>query len=110
VNFFWRESIRDGIYGNAVNLVRSANGTDARYIGSAACAFLEWRVQRHLSLQFDHGHFFADQFIMESGPGQDVNYFSSWLTFASKLMDFVHDSNETIEWESTCSKPLRHTS
>jgi len=81
MDFFWRESTEDGIYGNAVNLVRSGAGTDARYIGSAVCAFLEWRLQRHLSLRFDYGHFFAGEFIKASGPGEDVDYFSTWVTF-----------------------------
>ena len=63
-----------------MNLVRSGAGTDARYIGSAPTTFVEWRFQRHLSLRFDYGHFFAGDFIRESGPGRDVDYFSSWLT------------------------------
>lgn len=81
VDFFWRESKRDGIYGNAVNLVRSGAGTDALYIGSAAGVFLEWRLRRHVSLRFDYGHFFAGEFIKESGSGEDVDYVSAWLTF-----------------------------
>jgi len=81
VDFFWRESTRDGIYGNAVNLVRSGTGADARYVGSAAGAFVEWRAQRHLSLRLDYGHFFAGDFLKQTTPGKDVDYFSAWLTF-----------------------------
>jgi hypothetical protein len=80
-DFFWRESTRDGIYGNAVNLVRSGRQSSARYIGSQPQAQLEWRLDRHLSLVAIYAHFLAGPFLRESGPGKDVDYLTSWLHF-----------------------------
>jgi hypothetical protein len=38
---FWRQSLRDGIYGNAVNLLRSGRTSRARYIGSQVSGQIE---------------------------------------------------------------------
>jgi hypothetical protein len=80
-DFFWRESIHDGLYNNAVALVRSGKTSDARYIGSMSQAQLFWDIDRHLSFAAIYGHFFAGQFIKESGPGKDVDYITTWLTY-----------------------------
>ena len=78
--FFWRESLRDGLYGPAVNLVRSGKTSLARAIGSQAALRADWRIGRHWTFVVTGSRFFAGDFIRESGPGQDVNYFSSWVT------------------------------
>lgn len=80
-DFFWRESTRDGLYNNAVALIRSGKQSDARYIGSMSQAQLLWGIDRHLSFAAIYGHFFAGRFIKESGPGEDVDYLTTWLTY-----------------------------
>jgi len=80
-DFFWRESTRDGLYNNAVVLVRSGKTNDARYIGSMSQAQLYWDIDRHLSLVGIYGHFFAGPFLRESGPGADVDYLTSLWTY-----------------------------
>jgi len=71
-DFFWRESTHDGLYNNAVVLVRSGKASDARYVGSMSQAQLYWDIDRHLSLVGIYGHFFAGSFLKESGPGKDM--------------------------------------
>jgi len=78
--FLWRESIHDGLYNNAVALVRSGKTSDSRYIGSMPQAQLLWDFDRHLSFAAVYGHFFAGRFIKESGPGEDIDYITTWLT------------------------------
>jgi hypothetical protein len=78
---FWRESTRDSIYGPAVNLIQSGNTSNARYVGNQAEAMLEWRLDRHLTLTADYAHFFAGDFLKQTTPGKDVDYFSAWVTF-----------------------------
>ncbi|HYS44581.1 MAG TPA: alginate export family protein, partial [Geobacteraceae bacterium] len=80
-DFFWRESTHDGLYNNAVALVRSGKTRDARYIGNMSQAQLSWDVDRHLSFVTIYGHFFAGHFLKESGPGKDVDYLTSWLCY-----------------------------
>jgi len=80
-DFFWRESTGDGIYNNALKLVRSGDRSSARYIGSQAQALLQWSISRHLTASVAYAHFFAGEFLKESPPGKDVNYVSTWVTF-----------------------------
>jgi hypothetical protein len=78
---FWRESLHDGLYGNAVNLVRSGQRSRARSIGSQASVQVEWQVKRHTTLTAVYSHFIAGPFLRETGPGWDVDYASAWLTY-----------------------------
>jgi hypothetical protein len=78
---FWRENTHDGIYGPAVNLIQSGKASDARYVGHQAEALLEWRIDRHFTVAADYAHFFAGDFLKETTPGKDVDYFSTWVTF-----------------------------
>jgi hypothetical protein len=80
-DFFWRESTHDGLYNNAVALVRSGRKSDARYIGSMPQAQLSWDLNQHLTFAAIYGHFFAGHFLKETGPGADVDYVSTWLTY-----------------------------
>jgi len=80
-DFFWRESTRDGLYNNAVALVRSGRTSDARYVGSMPQAQLLWNIDRHLSFVAIYGHFFAGRFLKESGHGDNVDYLTTWLTY-----------------------------
>lgn len=80
-DFFWRESLHDGVYNNAVVLVRSGTTTSARYIGSQPQVQFEWDVQRHLTIVAIYAHFLAGPFLRDSGPGQDVDYVTTWISY-----------------------------
>ena len=78
---FWRENTHDAIYGPAVNVIQSGKTSDARYVGHQTEAMLEWRMDHHFTLAADYAHFFAGDFLKETTPGKDVDYFSAWITF-----------------------------
>ncbi len=80
-DFFWRESERDGIYNNAVVLVRSSKNSNARFVGSQPQAQLEWDIDRHTTFILIYAHFFAGPFLRETGPGKDVDYVTTWLAY-----------------------------
>lgn len=80
-DFFWRESLDDGLYNNSMALVRSGKTSNARYIGSMPQMQLLWDFDRHLSFGAIYGHFFTGQFLNESGPGKDVDYMTTFLTY-----------------------------
>jgi hypothetical protein len=63
LDFFWRESSKDGIYNNAIALVSTGRTSDASYIGSMPQVQLLWDMDRHLSLVAIYGHFFAVDFL-----------------------------------------------
>jgi hypothetical protein len=51
------------------------------YVGHQAEAMLEWRLDRHFTFTADYAHFFAGDFLKQTTPGKDVDYFSVWATF-----------------------------
>lgn len=75
--FFWRESTSDGIYGPAVNLLRSGGGSDARYVGSEVSVAAAWQCNPWLTLSTAYSHFFAGAFLRQSPPGEDADYFQA---------------------------------
>lgn len=80
-DFFWRESLHDGIYGPSGNLIRSGRTTDHRYLGNQPSVRADWRPGRHWAFGATYAHFFAAKAIEETGPGRDVDYLSAWSTY-----------------------------
>lgn len=79
--FFWRQSIHDGIYGPALNLLRSAGSSQSRYVGSQVETEVHYQVNRHFIWAVNYTHFFAGQFLADTGPAKDVNYCTTWIAF-----------------------------
>jgi hypothetical protein len=79
--FFWRQSIHDGIYGPAINLLRSAGSSTARFIGSQIAAQAECEISRHFSWTGNYTHFFTGRFLDDTKPAKDVNFFTTWIYY-----------------------------
>jgi hypothetical protein len=77
--FFWRESPRDGLYsvGNAVLI--SGQKSSARYIATQASAQLRWKMNRNMTWFTEYAHFFTGDFLQQSTPGRNINYWTGWL-------------------------------
>jgi hypothetical protein len=77
--FFWRESPRDGLYtvGNAV--VISGQNSNARFIASQASAQVRWKMTRNLTWFTEYAHFFPGEFLKQSTPGTNMNFWTGWL-------------------------------
>ena len=71
---FWRRETADGIYTWSGQLLRSAAGTQSRFIGNSPNVTLWWTVNPHLSLSGDVSGFTAGPFIRESGSGADSTF------------------------------------
>jgi hypothetical protein len=80
-DFFWRESVQDGVYGVGGNLIRAGDGSRARYIGSQPSLVAEWRIQRHITAVLIYSHFATGEFLKQTGPARTVNYGSIWFDF-----------------------------
>jgi hypothetical protein len=52
---------------------RPATG-NARFIGHQPGVGISWEIDRHAPLTAGYSHFFAGDFIKESGPGADVDF------------------------------------
>jgi hypothetical protein len=80
-NFFWRESLGDGIYALSGALIRPAGTGLARYVGSSPSLTMVWAANRHITVLSSYVHVFPGEFILQSPPSQPVDYFTTWLTY-----------------------------
>ena len=39
------------------------------------------RTDRHITFVAIYAHFLAEPFLRETGPGEDVDYLTSWLAY-----------------------------
>lgn len=80
-DFFWRESVKDGIYGNLINLLRTGRTNRARYIGSQPSLSMEWKVNPHITFTTNYTYFFAGTFLRETSPGRNISYLMTHLAY-----------------------------
>jgi alginate export protein len=77
--FFWRESTRDGLYSIGNTILVSGQKSNSRYIATQASAQVRWKMTRNLTWFTEYGHFFPGEFLKQSTPGRNLNYWTGWL-------------------------------
>jgi hypothetical protein len=77
--FFWRESTSDGLYSVANAVIVSGLKSNARYIATQVSTQLRWRMTRNLTWFTEYGHFFPGEFLRQSTPGKNINFWTGWL-------------------------------
>ncbi|MDB5339774.1 MAG: hypothetical protein JWN70_5393 [Planctomycetaceae bacterium] len=80
-NFFWRESVHDGVYRLSGALLASDQNSQARYIGSSPAMTLIWTPQRHVTVLVSYVHVFPGSFIKDATPGQPIDFVTAWFTY-----------------------------
>lgn len=79
-DFYWRESLDDGIYKPSGSLIYRGNASLGRFVGTDVSLLSSWQATRHINLSAAYTHFFAGEFIHENG-GVDVDYGALWATY-----------------------------
>jgi hypothetical protein len=79
--FQWRENVLDGVYAVPGFLIRAAGASRARYVGDRPGIEVRWQVNRHAYFQADYGIFYAGQFLKQTMPGRDLNYWCLWAGY-----------------------------
>ncbi|MEM1451284.1 MAG: alginate export family protein [Planctomycetota bacterium] len=72
---YWRESLRDGVYANNRQLLRSGAGSDARFVGYQGDIALNRNVSRTVSWSVGYSVFVGGEFIRDTGPSDPVHFF-----------------------------------
>ena len=80
LDFYWRESLDDGIYTPGGTVIYNGNPTFGRFVGTDFSFVIGWQATRHFNISAAYTHFFAGDFIRDNG-GQDVNYGAVWVTY-----------------------------
>jgi hypothetical protein len=81
VNLFWRLSRDDGIYAPNGQLLRAGAGSDARFVGTALSAALDWRIDRSLFFGLVYTQAFPGAFIEDTGPDRIIRFVEVTLRF-----------------------------
>lgn len=79
--FYWRQSLRDGVYNVPGNLLVRTPDTDARFVGHRPGTQIRWQITSHAYIQGDYGVFFAGDFMKATGHRHNLNYASVWLGY-----------------------------
>jgi hypothetical protein len=79
---YWRESIHDGLYGIAGNLLVPGGTTFARFEGTRPIVELDWQASRHLSVHLNYIYVFNGPFGQAAIHGtSSMSYVSPWVTY-----------------------------
>jgi hypothetical protein len=73
-HLFWRADTRDALYNAGGNVVRAGSAGSSSEIGSEIDLLFKYQFDRHLLGLLGYNHFFAGDFIRESGPSKDINF------------------------------------
>jgi hypothetical protein len=79
-DFFWRESLGDGVYTISGAPLRTGVG-GPRYVGNSPAVTVVWNVTRHLTLLTSYVHFFPGGFFRDNPPDKGTDYFTTWLNY-----------------------------
>ena len=74
VNFFWRLETEDGVYAPSGQLIREPNGSKKRFVGSTVSLTSAHELVSNLTFTAIYTHFFAGEFIRETGPSEDIDF------------------------------------
>lgn len=81
VNFFWRLETEDGVYAPNGQLIRAPNGSDERFVGSEVSLKSEHELADNLTFTAIYTHFFAGEFIRDTGPSEDIDFVQLTVRF-----------------------------
>jgi Alginate export len=74
MNWFWRLQTKDGLYSPSGQLLRGANGSTARFVGSNLAVKTAWQLQRHVTISANYEHFFPGAFLRETGSHAAIDF------------------------------------
>lgn len=78
---FWRQSLSDGIYDIASDMLRPPGSSDARHVGTQPTLQVTWMPTRHVTIFTTLSYFRTGRFLRETPPGENVTYFTMWWAY-----------------------------
>lgn len=74
-HFFWRAESADALYNAGGGVVRGGAPGTSKQVGSEVDFVANYKFTQHLDMEFGYSHFFAGDFIKQTGPDQDIDFF-----------------------------------
>jgi hypothetical protein len=86
VDWLWRQSTGDGLYGPNILFVVPQDGPAAplstrRYIGQQLSADWNWQASRHLAFDFTYSVILAGPYLRDTTPGLTLSYYKPTILF-----------------------------
>jgi hypothetical protein len=79
--FYWRQSLRDGVYSVPGDLLRTGQLSAARFIGHQPDFEVRWHADRHATFILNYGRFFVGRFLRETPPAENTTFVAAWITY-----------------------------
>lgn len=73
-HYFLRADTSDALYNAGGSVVRAGGLSDEREIGAEIDLTVKYSIDAHTTLEAGYGHFFAGDFINESGSDEDMDF------------------------------------
>ncbi|MDB5295546.1 MAG: hypothetical protein JWO31_1529, partial [Phycisphaerales bacterium] len=80
-HLFWRYSTDDAVINAGGGVLRADGGSDAAFVGSEIDLLLNWQIDRHTAAYFGYSHFFAGDFLEQTGPSEDIDFVYAAVQF-----------------------------
>ena len=74
-HFFWRAEAADALYNAGGGVVRRGAPGTSKDVGAELDLVANYRFNRHLDIEAGYSHFFPGNFIKQTGPDNDINFF-----------------------------------
>ncbi len=79
-DFFWRESLGDGVYRISGAPLRTGT-SGSRYVGNSPAITVVWNATRHLAVLAQYVHFSPGAYFQANPPDKPTDYFTTWLDY-----------------------------
>ena len=79
-DFFWRESLGDGVYSIGGVPLRTGVG-GGRYVGNSPAVNVVWNATRHLTVLTEYVHFTPGAYFHANPPDKSTDYFTLWVDY-----------------------------
>jgi hypothetical protein len=79
-DFYWRESLGDGVYAISGMPLRTGVA-GSRYVGNCPAFTIAWNPTRHVSLVAQYCHFLPGPYFEANPPDKATDYVSVWLDY-----------------------------
>ena len=79
-DFFWRDSLHDGLYNPARGVLLAGNGSTARYNGDQPEIQVRWTPDQHTTVLVDYTHASPGPFLKDNNA-KALDYFTAYVTY-----------------------------
>jgi len=78
-HFFFRAEDGDALYNAGGGVARAGGGSSSDEVGAEIDLTAKWSINRHMTAQMGYSHFFAGEFIEDTGSDDDIDFFYTQL-------------------------------